>query len=72
LMGKGAGHGAVMNGKVFREQISSGRGALADALGDQSDVGSDAGSEAEPELSPELRTLNEEEKKDKSIKGSVY
>jgi hypothetical protein len=49
-----------------------GRGALADALGDQSDVGSDAGSEAELELLPELGSLMEEEKLDKSIKGSVY
>ncbi|KAE9366055.1 phosphoglycerate mutase-like protein [Stipitochalara longipes BDJ] len=67
LMSKG-----VMNGKGFREQSGMGRGALADALGDQSDVGSDAGSEAEPELSPELETLKEEEKLDKSINGSVY
>jgi hypothetical protein len=56
-----------------------GRGALADALGDQSDVGSDAGSEAEPELSPDglpelpgLKELGEEERQEKSIKGSVY
>jgi hypothetical protein len=68
LMGKGG-----LNGKgAFREQSGMGRGALADALGDQSDVGSDAGSEAEPEFSPELEGLREEEKLDKSIKGSVY
>lgn len=42
-----------------------GRGAKADALGDQSDVGSDAGSEGEEEL-------ERAEKEDKSIKGSVY
>jgi len=81
-MGKGsgsaAGHGGVvMNGKgkregMFREQSGMGRGALADALGDQSDVGSDAGSEAELELLPELGSLMKEEKLDKSIKGSVY
>ena len=73
LMGRSAGHGgSAMNGKVIREQSGMGRGALADALGDQSDVGSDAGSEAELELSPELEPLAEEEKQDKSIKGSVY
>jgi hypothetical protein len=78
LMGKsgGPGHGrGAMNGKGFREESGMGRGALADALGDQSDVGSDAGSEAEPELSsevlPELKDLREE-KRDKSIRGSVY
>jgi hypothetical protein len=77
LLGKSAGHWrGAMNGKGFREQSGMGRGALADALGDQSDVGSDAGSEAEPELSPEilpeLKELREEEKQDKSIRGSVY
>lgn len=43
-----------------------GRGAKADALGDQSDVGSDAGSEGE-EID-----LERAEKEDKSIEGSVY
>ncbi|KAH8784601.1 putative phosphoglycerate mutase DET1 [Hyaloscypha finlandica] len=63
---------AMGKGRMFREQSGMGRGALADALGDQSDVGSDAGSEAELELLPELGSLMEEEKLDKSIKGSVY
>jgi hypothetical protein len=80
LLGKSwAANGRAANGKGFREQSGMGRGALADALGDQSDVGSDAGSEAELELSPhglpelpELKELREEERQEKSIKGSVY
>jgi hypothetical protein len=63
----GMGHGAGVlsgNGKV-KEEIKSHRGALADALGDQSDVGSDAGIEDEPDL-------DAAEKKDKSLKESVY
>ncbi len=65
--GQGAG---VMNGKggAFRERSGMGRGALADALGDQSDVGSDAGSEVELELA----SLREEKREDRSIEGSVY
>ena len=59
------------NGKGFREQSGMGRGALADALGDQSDVGSDAGSEAEPDI-PGMEELREMERVDKSVKGSVY
>ena len=55
--------------KKQREVSGMGRGAMADALGDQSDVGSDAGSEAEPEL---MSDLIEQEKEDKGIKGSVY
>ena len=43
-----------------------GRGAMADALGDQSDVGSDAGVESE------LEELERVEKEEKSVKGSVY
>jgi hypothetical protein len=43
-----------------------GRGAKADALGDQSDVGSDAGSESEPDQLAKAEAL------DKSIEGSVY
>ena len=50
-------------GKV-RETSGMGRGALADALGDQSDVGSDAGSEFEE--------LEREEREDKSVRGNVY
>jgi hypothetical protein len=68
LIGKNGIGGSLLNGKSFREQSGMGRGMLADALGDQSDVGSDAGSEAEPELAE----LRKEEKEDKSIKGSVY
>jgi len=61
----GMGHGAgVLNGKA-KDESRIGRGALADALGDQSDVGSDAGLEEELDL-------ESAEKKDKSIKGSVY
>jgi hypothetical protein len=47
-----------------REESGMGRGALADALGDQSDVGSDAGSEFED--------LERAEKEDKGLRGSVY
>jgi hypothetical protein len=65
VAGRGVG---AMNGKASREQSGMGRGALADALGDQSDVGSDAGSEVELEL----EYLREKEREDKSIKGSVY
>jgi len=58
---------ALRNGNVVRkdrEKSGMGRDALADALGDQSDVRSDAGSEFED--------LAKAEKEDKSIKGSVY
>lgn len=83
----GAGHGSRLsrgesaNGTVtvgqlrkLREESSMGRGALADALGDQSDVGSDAGSEAEGEGEMEevLEEVEREEKVDKSVQGSVY
>jgi hypothetical protein len=60
-MGKGVGNGASK-----REASGMGRGALADALGDQSDVGSDAGDESE------LDDLKAAEKEDKSMRGSVY
>lgn len=68
----GAGHGAGgMNGDGMRkrEESSMGRGAKANALGDQSDPGSDAG---EAETEPELVDLEEAEKEDKSVMGSVY
>lgn len=81
----GAGHGSTLgngnsdrggNGTVslnqlrkLREESSMGRGAMADALGDQSDVGSDAGSEAEPDI---IKELEREENHDKSVIGSVY
>jgi len=70
--GMGHGNGGLNGGamaKKQREVSGMARGAMADALGDQSDVGSDAGSEAEPEL---MNDLIEQEKEDKSIKGSVY
>lgn len=67
----GMGHGAGgWNGKA-KDNLRGHRGALADALGDQSDVGSDAGMEDEPELSRDA-DLESAEKKDKSLKGSVY
>ncbi|KAG9228721.1 putative phosphoglycerate mutase DET1 [Amylocarpus encephaloides] len=57
-----------------REQSGMRRSAMADALGDQVDVGSDAGSEAEPEIEDreELEEIVAAEKKDKSLRGSVY
>lgn len=51
-------------GSGKREESGMGRGALADALGDQSDVGSDAGSEFDD--------LESAEKEDKGLRGSVY
>jgi len=57
-MGGGGGGG--------RPEGGMGRGALADALGDQSDVGSDAGSEFD-----DLESLVRAEKKDKGFRGSV-
>jgi hypothetical protein len=68
LVGIGVGRTGMGNGNGLgkREPSGMGRGALADALGDQSDVGSDAGDEGE------LEDLNAAEKEDKSIKGSVY
>ncbi|KAG4421845.1 hypothetical protein IFR04_004957 [Cadophora malorum] len=70
-LGNGEGKGPVSLSQLkrLREESSMARGAMADALGDQSDVGSDAGSEAEPDI---LDGLKREEKQDKSIKGSVY
>ncbi|EKD14040.1 uncharacterized protein L3040_007956 [Drepanopeziza brunnea f. sp. 'multigermtubi'] len=76
----GAGHGSILGNdrasaaalsqmRKLREESGHPRGALADALGDQSDVGSDAGSEADPDL---LKELELDEKHDKSIRGSVY
>jgi hypothetical protein len=69
-----------------REQSGMRRSAMADALGDQVDVGSDAGSEAEldaeepGEMEESLACLEKEsldglekaEKRDKSLRGSVY
>ncbi|EHL01315.1 putative phosphoglycerate mutase DET1 [Glarea lozoyensis 74030] len=75
----------LANGRGFahlksekREQSGMRKSAMADALGDQIDVGSDAGSEAEPEneasaeLEESLVKLEKEEKRDKSLRGSVY
>jgi hypothetical protein len=55
----------------MREKSSMGRGAMADALGDQSDVGSDAGSEIDPDI-PGVAELEKAEKEEKSVRGSVY
>ena len=54
-----------VGGKGRREESQMGRGAMADALGDQSDAGSEADEELEDELA-------REEKEDKSVRGSVY
>lgn len=51
-------------GRKGREESGMGRGAMADALGDQSDVGSDAGSE--------FGDLERAEREDKGLRGSVY
>jgi hypothetical protein len=56
--------GLGIAGRKKVKESGMGRGALADALGDQSDVGSDAGSEFED--------LSKAEKEDKSVRGSVY
>ena len=52
-------------GSGRREESQMGRGAMADALGDQSD----ASSEAEEEL---VEEIEREEREDKSVRGSVY
>ena len=48
-----------------REESQMGRGAMANALGDQSDAGSELDEELEKEL-------EREEKEDRSVMGSVY
>lgn len=68
LNGKSGGGAPGHGGGVVRERSGMSRGALADALGDQSDVGSDAGSEVEPDLA----CLRKEAREDRSIEGSVY
>lgn len=72
----GAGHGKVIGAKgaglktgKAREESGMGRSAMADALGDQVDVGSDGGSEGEQEIEEHL---DEQEKLEKSVRGSVY
>lgn len=70
--GQGLGHspgpGLLLRKVSDREKKENGSGrAMADALGDQSDVGSDgAGEEADTE------DLVEAERRDRSVKGSVY
>lgn len=64
-----SGHGKTAGLTRMREKSSMGRGAMADALGDQSDVGSDAGSEVDGEVIEELEVVEREEK---SVRGSVY
>ncbi|RDW64900.1 phosphoglycerate mutase-like protein [Coleophoma cylindrospora] len=59
----------ALNGKrpaAGREKSGMGRGAKADALGDQSDAASNVGSDEG------MEALEEAEKEDRSIKGSVY
>jgi hypothetical protein len=46
-----------------KEESGIGRGAIADALGDQSDVGSDGHGDEDAEL---------EERRENSVEGSVY
>ncbi len=65
--GTGGGIGSAGMSPVTLENY---RGALADALGDQSDVGSDAGTQGDMET--EMSKLEIEEKVDRSIRGSVY
>lgn len=57
---------SVGSGKTpsARKDSGMGRGAMADALGDQSDVGSDGGSDFED--------LEKAEREDKGLRGSVY
>lgn len=72
--GKALRNAAASTGEVKKKgalaealgQSGMGRGAMADALGDQSDVGSDAGSEFE-----DLKDVERAEKEDKGFKGSV-
>ncbi|EDO03254.1 hypothetical protein SS1G_05734 [Sclerotinia sclerotiorum 1980 UF-70] len=67
---------SVLSRKLTREESSGmGKGVKADALGDQSDDGDDdAGAQSDEggEPSPELLEIQQAEKLDKSIKGSVY
>jgi hypothetical protein len=53
--------------KGAREESGMGRGTMADALGDQSDIDS-GGSEAELDV----EVLDEKEKEERSVRGSVY
>ncbi|TAQ85393.1 hypothetical protein B7494_g6277 [Chlorociboria aeruginascens] len=55
------------NGRTGRETSGMGRGIMADALGDHS-----GGSEVDSEIESEMKELDEAERMDKSIKGSVY
>jgi len=53
-----------------REESGMGRGAMADALGDQSDADS-GGSEADLDVK-RVKHLDQEEAEEKSVRGSVY
>jgi hypothetical protein len=65
MTGMGGADKSPYAGSGRREESQMGRGAMADALGDQSD----ASSEAEEELEAEIER---EEREDKSVRGSVY
>ncbi|PQE30074.1 phosphoglycerate mutase protein [Rutstroemia sp. NJR-2017a WRK4] len=81
-VGVGGGGGMVQPRKLIREEGGMGRGAKADALGDQSDAGSEGEAEeggcersdsgGDGELIPEMKELEREEMEDKSLRGSVY
>lgn len=64
LAAMGGSKGKKGSSVSVRDESGMGRGALADALGDQSDVGSDAGSEFED--------IESAEREDKGLRGSVY
>lgn len=64
--------------KGGREESGMGRGAMADALGDQSDVDSGRGSEAELDVDSievaevDVDIMDEREKEERSVRGQVY
>jgi len=74
--GNGNGMSGLGQRRLLRDDSRMGKGAKANALGDQSDAGSDGEdgvpSDSGGEVSPELLELEMAEKMDKSIKGSVY
>lgn len=71
--GNGSGLG-IKNGSRAYNGSGMGRSAMADALGDQVDVGSDAGtgSEGETEIEEVMEHMDEKEAFERSVKGSVY
>ncbi|KAM3065888.1 hypothetical protein ACMFMG_009886 [Clarireedia jacksonii] len=81
-VGAGLGVGGGQARKLIREEGGMGKGAKADALGDQSDAGSEGEGEedecgrsdsgGDAELSAEMAELEKEERLDKSVRGSVY